>query len=343
LPAFLFMPAVLWHGLEVGDKWFSIAFVAISTSAQWLLIDTVAKTINRRPSTAYKILMSVFLAFGTSNLVLSLRGSHWYVATVSAVMMMMIAVTILLIAQRSWWHCLLSGAFWALAILGRMHLILAAPLFFYFAIAGGAQKPDWRSPRQDWRPVCARIIALTVPVLLVLAFFAWYNWARFGSVFDNGIKYHHMALRFIDDYHKFGYFSLHYIAYNAYYTLLRLPGFETQQFFAEPGKYHDWRMGYSLFFQSPVFLFALLSLKRLKTDRLVQLFCLCIVLVGTPIMCCMGTGWSQYGARYLFDLCPFLIPLTIIGTQSRVSILLITLVIASVLSNLYGLHLFGLI
>jgi hypothetical protein len=173
----------------------------------------------------------------------------------------------------------------------------------------------------------------------VLALFAWYNATRFGSIFDNGISYHLMADRFISDFKTYGYISPHYFLHNVYYTILRLPFFAN--LFREPGAYTGWNEGYSLFFQSPVFLFALWALKYIKRDALVSVLWLSTALVSVPILCLMGTGWMQYGARYLFDLCPFLFPLVIIGTRGKISTLLILLVIASIASNIYGLRLVG--
>ena len=104
---------------------------------------------------------------------------------------------------------------------------------------------------------------------------------------------------------------------------------------------HDWKEGYSLFYQSPVFLYAFAALRLIKKDCLISALWLSTLLTALPILFCMGSGWVQFGARYLFDLCPFLFPLVIIGTGGRITSVLILLVILSVIVNIGGMHYLG--
>lgn len=334
LPAFLLMPAVCIHELWVGDKWIAAAFTAVSVIAAWFLMDAIAVRRGWVLSNIYKFLLSAFLAFGTANLIMTIRCNQWSFAQTCASMMMMISMSCI-VSLSSWWGFLLGGTFWALAILARMHLILAAPLFIYLAAFGAGPSINFTTLKYNWRQILFKIALFSIPVLAVLIFYAWYNAARFGSIFDNGIAYHLMADRFIADYKTYGYISPHYFLHNVYYTILRLPFFAN--LFTEPGKYNDWKEGYSIFFQSPTFLFAVWALRYLKKDILTIPLWIATVLVSIPILFLMGTGWIQFGARYLFDLCPFLFPLVIIGSRGKISPLLVISIAASIASNLYGL------
>src|SRR5205085_1497508 len=127
--------------------------------------------------------------------------------------------------------------------------------------------------------------------------FAWYNYARFHNVLDNGIKYHMMAPRFVYDFNKYGYLSLHYVPRNFYYELLRLPFFH--DLFKEPGPIRDKWEGFSLFYQSPFLLYAFASLAVLKQDIKANFSMraatvigawLATITVGLLILCVMGTG-----------------------------------------------------
>ena len=343
LCAFLLMPAVLIHGVYVGDRWFSVLFVALSVFAGWLTVDAMEKRSGLSASPIYKVLLVAFLAFGTSNLIFPIIGSHWYMAQLAAAMMMFFAVLMALGLKPGYTKLFAMGSFWALAILSRMHLVLAGPFFFYIAICDTDASPDWCKMAQQWQQKLLNLIVLCTPVILVFGFYAWYNWMRFGSILDTGIAHHNMWSRFEADYQKYGYFSIHYLWHNIYYTVLRLPIFQDQTIFKEPGDVHHWTEGYSLFYQSPVLLYAFLSLKAIKRDKLIAMLWLSVVLVACPILCLMGTGWMQFGARYLFDLLPLLLPLVIIGTCGKVSVPFVGAVLASVVINLQGLSLLNVL
>ncbi len=335
--AFLLMPLVCVHGVFVGDRWLSVFLVALIVFAGWLIIEAVNKRSALPTSLIYKVLLTAFLVFGTSNLVFAIVGTHWYMAQLAAAMMMFFAVLMALALKPGYIKSLTTGCFWALAILSRMHLILAAPFFVYIAVCDTQGSPDWRQIIKQWKRHVLNLSVLFTPVALVFGFYAWYNWMRFDSIFDSGISRHQMGSRFEADYHKYGFFSIHYLWRNIYYTVLRLPIFQNQTVFKEPGNERSWTEGYSLFYQSPVLLYVFGSLKAITKDWLVAVLWLSIVFVACPILCMMGTGWKQFGARYLFDLVPLLFPLVIIGTRGKVSILLIGLVIISVVINLNGL------
>jgi hypothetical protein len=294
-------------------------------------------------SLKYKTLLTLFLACGTSFLTLSSISNHNGMAQLAAAMMMLLSVLFLLTGSNKPWQCALTGVFWGLAIMSRMHLILAAPLFLYVILFGTGPKLDISNLKRDWVAKIIKLACLITPVLMVLVFFAWYNWARFGSIFDNGISYHFMDVRYMSDYHRYGYIHPHYFWYNVYYTIIRTPLFEHQSWFQEPSLKADWTEGYSLFFQSPALIYALGSLKMITKDTLVAALWVALVLVSIPILWLMGTGWMQFGARYLFDLIPFLFPLTIIGSRGQVTWPLVGLICASIAINIWGIHLFGVI
>ena len=342
LCAFIFMPIVKYLGLYVGDYWLNAFFIGISTAAAWFLLDVLAKRQNWQLSLAYKSLTILFFVCGTSFLILSVEGAHWYMAQVAAATMMFLSLSCLFNKSEKFWKYLLSGTFWGLAVLSRMHLILAVPIFLYVSLFGLAQFADMRFIKQNWHKRLLNFVYVALPVVLVVLFIAWYNYNRFGSIFENGVTYHHMWDKFAKNFKHFGYIHPHYFLYNAYYTLLRIPLFEHQHWFKEPSN-ADWTEGYSLFFQSPVLLYALATLRMLRRDFFVTALWLSIIPVSLPILWLMGTGTMQFGARYLFDLFPLFFPLVIIGSGGKVTPLFLILVIASVIINMWGLHLFGLI
>ncbi len=317
LCAFLFMPFVYFRGPYLGDKWLDVFLIAVSAAAGWLIIETLARRQRWPVSFWYKSLLVIFLSFGTAFPVLSLLGSHYYLAQVAAATMLLLALFFLFAINSSPWQYSLAGTFWALGFLSRIHLILAAPIFLYGALFGMTAQPNIESYRKETKRKMQNIAWLMAPLVAAISFIAWYNWARFGSIFDTGIAYHHMAPRFLPDFKQYGYINPHYFFYNGYYTLLRIPLFEHLSWFHEPNPEADWREGYSIFFQSPALFYALISLRSIKKDALVAALWLSVIFPSAIILSLMGTGWIQFGARYLLILCHFSFLLLLLGLVEK--------------------------
>ena len=52
---------------------------------------------------------------------------------------------------------------------------------------------------------------------------ALYNQARFGSALESGLRFHRMGGAFVEDYARYGAFSLHHAPRNILYELLSYP------------------------------------------------------------------------------------------------------------------------
>jgi hypothetical protein len=341
LAALLLIPPVSLLGTGFGDRWLGILLSALSTIPAYVLIGNIAERYDFRASVAFRILLTLFFAFGTSNLVLGYYGTHWFMAQLAASLMMMSAAAVMTSKSTEPRAFLQAAVLWAASILSRMHLVLAVPFFAQFvrstACAGRQRELEPVS-------VCVkRAVVLIVPLICAFSLTGWYNWARFGDAFDNGIKYHSMAPRFKADYANYGFFNAHYIPRNIYYELLRVPLFSKTPLLKEPGPETTWQEGYSLFYQCPLLLYALLTLRTLHADRFVRACWLSIALIAVPILSLMGTGFAQFGARYLFDVVPFFYMLTIIGARGRVSAMFVALAVTSIVINFHGLHLWGCI
>jgi hypothetical protein len=290
------------------------------------------------------------MTLGTSNLILGYVGTHWFVAQVAAVMMMMFAILMALGGSDRPKQFFGSGIFWALSVLSRNHLVLAFPFFAQFALekaspgASASSNPGAPAARRHFplRINYRGLVLLVLPMVVAVLFLGWYNWARFGNVLDNGIVYHKMAPRFQADFKQYGYLSFHYVPRNFYYEMLRVP-MPPHVHIPEPGPENTWREGYSLFFQCPLLLYALGTIRRVRSDKFAAACWLSIVCVTVPILCVMGTGWYQFGARYLFDVVPFYYLLTVVATRGRVTPLFLLLVILSIYMNFHGLHCWGYI
>ena len=80
----------------------------------------------------------------------------------------------------------LAGFLWAVALGSRITLILPIAFMVLIILIGVALIPrPARGFSESLRPASALLIMLAIG----LGSLCWYNWARFGSPFETGIKY----------------------------------------------------------------------------------------------------------------------------------------------------------
>jgi hypothetical protein len=81
---------------------------------------------------------------------------------------------------------LLAGVFWSLAVGSRTSLIFAVAVFLAFTILRigfvGKRSSKWQ---ETIRPT----LSLLIPLILGAAFYAWYNYDRFGDILEFGHQY----------------------------------------------------------------------------------------------------------------------------------------------------------
>ena len=154
---------------------------------------------------------------------------------------------------RGWF--LIAALFVALAFLSRSTLILAAPFLFHArwsSLRGAAGRLP--SFLKDSALIAA---ILTVGIAVQLAF----NAARFGSLLDFGQGRLADAgghPRFINDYHKYGRFHIHYLPINIWYYFLNT---QLKPHTAD-GRISFDGEGNSLLLVSPFMIYALLAWRR---------------------------------------------------------------------------------
>jgi len=121
-------------------------------------------------------------------------------------------------ASISNWRLVLSGWLWMAAVGSRITLVL--PVFLMTLLATLWIFRTYRRERRLAGSVSA-LAALGLPLVLGLASLGWYNWARFGSVWDTGYSY---ALAAQDlQKHRQDLFSMAYALPNLYNYLFIPP------------------------------------------------------------------------------------------------------------------------
>ncbi len=116
------------------------------------------------------------------------------------------------------WMLATAGVFWAAALGSRITQIL--PIGFMTLMVAIWIVGKYRRTGK-FSGLIPSLLSLGLTLGIGLAGLAWYNWARFGSVFETGITYQ-LAGPFLQKYHQ-DIFSPVYIVQNIYNYLLILP------------------------------------------------------------------------------------------------------------------------
>jgi hypothetical protein len=300
-PAVLMLPFVALWGVGFSDVLFTAVMGALNVGLVSALLRSATAKRLVRLSRLQRGILVLFFAFGTVHLTLAPFGRVWFTGQLVGFACVTLAywAAIQLKGPRAF---VLTGLALTGALLTRNHLV-ATGLWPLFHLMKTHRVTDSGLIRQ-WP---YRQVALwALPLVGGMAFLAWYNWVRFGSPLENGLRFHQMGVEFVADYARYGAFHPHYIPTNLYYQYLFYPlpmSAETYQ-------------GGGLFWLSPVFLAAgFAGVRRRSRGDAVGLG-LSIVLTTVPILLLMGTGYVQFGPRYTLDFTTPLLMLAAMGLRS---------------------------
>ncbi|MFN8475900.1 MAG: hypothetical protein U0822_27240 [Anaerolineae bacterium] len=295
-PSILLMPLVAVFGPGLSDVTVTVVLGAVNVA----LIALLLRQANRRgvaPTTALqRSLLVLFFAFGTVMMTLAPFGRVWFTGEIVGFTCVALAYLAAL-TFRGVAGFALTGLALACAMLTRNHLALAGLWPAYYLLAS-----HWPF---TWRRFLGLAVCGVLPLVIALGMIGGYNWLRFGSPLDNGLAYHKMDTRFINDFQRYGAFSLHYVPANLAYQYIAYP-------FPENDKSYE---GGSLFLLSPVFLAAFWGLAAGRPRRSAYILLATVGLVAIPILLLMGTGWVQIGPRYTLDFTVPLMLLTAMGVS----------------------------
>ncbi len=281
-PALALMPVVALFGPVVTDQWETGINATLAASIVGLGWWFAARAGVR--SLVDRFFLVLLLGFSTQIWWVTTRGGVWHTGHLIATILTLCCLIELWGARRAWLVGLLAGA----AFLTRAPLAFAIP-FYALLLAGDA---IWEPRRWPWRAW----IGLALGVLPSLAFFFWYNAARFGSPLESGYG---LALLpdWLEAQRRHGLFSTFHIPMNVDYLFLHLPGFRPTFPFLFPDG-----LGMSIFLTSPGLLYAIRAPWR---SSRVWWLALAALFVLIPTLLYYGGGWLQYGYRYALDSITF--------------------------------------
>lgn len=293
LPALLMIPFVAVFGVAFSDVFFATLISAVDS----MLVAAILKEANQKNlihvSPVQRGLLVVFFTLGTMFSPLAGSGNVWSLGQLTGFAGVGLAYWAVL-RFKGWKAFLLAGVGIGAAFAARNSLILLGVF------------PAWLLLREHWDQHWWKLIRLTalalVPILISIGLIGWYNYARFGNPLEIGYQFHQMDPFFRPLYAQYGPFNLHYLPTNLYYQFI---------FYPFPARW-DSAMGGSVFLLSPLFFGALWSLWQDRRQASTWVLLAAFIIGYIPIGLLMGTGYFQYGPRYLLDLA---IPLMLLTAQ----------------------------
>lgn len=184
------------------------------------------------------------------------------------------------------------------------------------------------------------LIRLLLPLAIAMSLLAWYNYARFGSITEQGYSMQ-ISGELVAKAREYGLFSPIHIPGNLYYFFLSTPLPVFRDSVSHVLKFpfianNPW--GMSIFITSPYLL--LLFFQKHK-DAESKMVWLTVGIVALIVFSYYGIGYRQFGYRYSLDFLPWLFFLLIKNWQGKklIPIWLKRFIMISATVNLY---LFGL-
>jgi hypothetical protein len=290
-PAIAFMPLVAVIGPVTADIWESginAALAAMDVGLAWWLLGRIGVR-----SLVDRFWLVALLGFSTQIWWVTTRGGVWHTGHLIATMLTLACLIEVWGSRRGWLIGLMAGA----AFLSRAPVAFAVP-FYALLLAGDRIWEVRKWPWSSWA-------GLAAGVLPSIAFFFWYNDARFGSPFESGYALATLP-GWLEAKRQIGLFSIAHIPMNLDYLFIHLPALykslDDLQFpFLKPDG-----LGISIFITSPGLLYAVRAPWR-ESRSWWLLGAAILVLI--PTLLYYGGGWLQYGYRYALDSIPFVFAL----------------------------------
>lgn len=257
--------------------------------------------------------LAAMLILGTVHFFCATIGSSWFLGHVATLFFLLLALFFLTKAAppagQPYRYPFLSGLFFGLAVTCRM---AALPGVFFFA--GYLWLKKGGTGKEKLRLIFTFLCGAAVFGFLYML----YNYARFGSIMDQGYYLTYLKDRYRDIYDSLqaapvseqkrlfkeyrsaygGPLQLKHIPYNLYSLFIMAPSWRNEAPYLIPEL-----TGVSITFTSPLLYWGILADRKEKTTWLLWLS---TILSAVPFLMNYGNGMAQFGMRYSMDFTPWL-------------------------------------
>ncbi len=327
-PFLFILPFYILLGKNLSDILYTVSAGALNIILFYLVTKEAVKKFKLKLSKFYLIILILNFSLASPNFYLSLSGRVWHTSQIISITYLLFFLFFyfkFLNNFKSIYLLLLAAIFFNLAWVTRYILALNIILFFY---------PVYLSYKNRLRILLIVFLA----TISTLALFGTYNFLRFDSPFENGLKYQNANSRFAEALNSGKEFSVNYIPYNSYYYFLNLP------FLSSNTRHIFDPEGLSIFAIYPALIALIFFFKLKKIDKNTKVFLLFagVTIFTTALLILMyfGTGWTQFGSRYFFDVIPLLFLLLLFVINKVPKLLLFLITFYGTLINIFGTNYF---
>ena len=329
-PALLMLPFVAMVGKGFYDVCFLIIVGAMNVAMVFALWPKIAAAIPRvSNSLASRYWLTLLFGLGTPHWYLAIGGRVWHAEGVVALWCLLLAMHEALGKGRFPLVCLYLG--WA--FLSHPPTIFSFPFFalcFLSSSRGTTSRPSARIIRDG-------LIGLLLLFTEIALGWGWYNYARFGNVFEAGV-----TPAYLDDVAHgvappYGLFDLRYLPRNLWIALIRFPGLRWEVPYAKMDPLGvGMASGFGIFWATPAFVYLFGSLRFLRRSMIVLGSWLALTMILACLMMFDNAGATQLGYRRILDAMPFILLLTAVGIRDVRRNVALGLIGGSILINAIG-------
>ena len=311
LPAVILMPFVAIWGESTNQVRVCMLIASLNVVLAWVLIGRIGIKGTMRA------LLTVLFGFGTVHYSAAILGTTWFFSHIVAVFFLLLCLAEFFGKRRP----LLMGLFLGFSFLSRSPVILGAPFFlgaFFFK-------------KKDLGDFWKNLILFSLGAAIPLGFQLYYNFIRFHNPLESGylLQNYYSSVQ-APAIEKYGFFNIRYIPQHLYILFLKTPDYIGKFPFFKPSPW-----GMSILLTTPAVIYALKAPIRDKVNIFAWV---AILLISFPSLIYTATGWVQFGYRYSLDFIPFLLILTASGMGNRITLGKVSLIILSVIVNIWGVY-----
>ena len=319
-PIILISPFVaIWGVNGFNINTFSVVLEALAAVTMYLILTRLAQLGWIKLSRSGAIWLTGLFTFGTVYWWLSVLGTAGFFSQDVTILFCALAFLAALKKYSPW----ISGICLMAAVMSRPNVFVLWP-----ALAAIVIQLNLKDGKVNWKVIFKWSVQSAIPVILGGGLLLYYNYLRFGNFFDFGYVTINGAGKIVQNVQKYGLFNLHFVPFNLRSMFLALPGLVSQC-----GYYLPRGDGMSMLMTTPASLYIL---RKFKISWWMGGCWVSILLSIVLLALYSNNGANQYGYRYLMD---FIVPVIMIiayNAGEKISGLLKTLIIASMIINYYG-------